>query len=85
MSTRSALSSLSYSFFALVVDLLGDRDGIDFREPASAQKVGLTHCPRIEIVPFCRRAVLFPDRALDHRCPQRPQLKATFSALSGSS
>ena len=28
-----------------VVDLLGDRDGVDFREPAGAQKRGLTHCP----------------------------------------
>ena len=71
---------------AHVVDLLGDRDGVDFREPAGAQKLRLTHCPRIEVVAFGRGALLFPNHVSAHRLVSyRPQLSATFSALSGSS
>src|SRR5580698_1413849 len=42
-------------FLARVVDLLGDRDRIDFRELTGAQKVGLTHGPRIKVSAFRRR------------------------------
>jgi len=37
---------------AHVIDLLGDRHGIDFGEPASAQEFGLTARPRVKIGPF---------------------------------
>jgi hypothetical protein len=54
-------------FHAHVIDLLRDRDGVDFREPAGAQKLGLTHRPRIEVVAFRRRALLFPNHVPAHR------------------
>jgi hypothetical protein len=68
MQHHDAQSAFEPVIFLLahVVDLLSDRDGIDFREPAGAQKLGLSHCPRIEVVPFGRGAVLFPNRALGH-------------------
>ena len=54
-------------FLPHVVDLLGDRDGINFREPAGAQKLGLTHSPRIEVLAFRRGARLFPNHVSAHR------------------
>ena len=70
---------------AHVVDLLGDRYGVDFRQPARAQEFGLTERPGIKVVAFRRGAVLSSEQRFDHRCFPRPQLKAMFSALSGSS
>ena len=51
MQHHDAESALEPVIFLLahVVDLLGDRCGIDFREPAGAQKLGLTPGPRIKI------------------------------------
>src|SRR5580693_689543 len=51
---------------AHVVDLLGDRDRIDLRKPAGPQKVSLTHCPRIEVVPLRRGSVLCPNNVPGH-------------------
>ena len=73
---------------AHVVDLLGDRDGVDLREPAGAQKLGLTARPGVEIGLLRGGPLrLLTDRVPGHRLVslQSPQLKATFSALSGSS
>ena len=73
---------------AHVVDLLRDRRGVDLREPAGAQKLGLTERPGVEIGLFRDGPLrLLTDRVPGHRLVslKGPQLKATFSALSGSS
>ena len=73
---------------AHVVDLLRDRDGVDFGESAVAQQLCLTHRPGIEVALFRRRPfqpVLGQRLGPSALSFERSQLSATFSALSGSS
>ena len=73
---------------AHVVDLLGDRRGVDFGQPASAQEFGLTARPGVKIGLLRGGPLrLLTDAVFVMRLVslQGPQLSATFSALSGSS
>ncbi len=88
MEHEDAQSALQFVrlLLAHVIDLLRDRRGVDFRQPAGAQKFGLTARPGVRIGLFRDGSLrCLTDCALDHRCFSRPQLRATFSALSGSS
>jgi hypothetical protein len=82
-----AKSALQFIILLLtyVVDLLGDRHGVNFRQPARAQEFGLMERPGIKVVAFRRGAWLLPNNGSARCCLPRPQLKAMLSALSGSS
>jgi hypothetical protein len=65
--TESALQFVIL-LLAHVIDLLRYCCGVDFREPAGAQKLGLTARPGIKIRPFRGGSLRFvTDRTLDHR------------------
>ena len=89
MEHQDAESALQFVILLLahVIDLLRYRCGVDFREPAGAQKLGLTARPGVKIGLFCGGPLrFFTNRALRPSLfPYGPQLRATFSALSGSS
>jgi len=88
MEHQDAESALQFVILLLahVIDLLRYCCGVDFREPAGAQKLGLTARPGIKISLFRGWPLRFlTDRAPDHRRFPISQLRATFSALSGSS
>ena len=88
MEHESAESALQFVILLLahVIDLLRYCGGVDFREPAGAQKLRLTARPRVEIGLFrVGSSRLLKGRALGHLYPDRLQLSAIFSALSGSS
>ena len=70
MEHENAESALKFVILLLahVIDLLRYRRGVDFREPAGAQKLGLTARPGIKISLFRSGPLrFFTDRALDHR------------------
>src|ERR1700735_3530267 len=70
MEHEDAESALQFIILLLahVIDLLRDRLGVDFREPAGTQKLGLTARPGIKISLFRGGPLRFlTDRALEHR------------------